>query len=36
MTFWGFLHAHFEGVVVFVIAILLLVGVYKLITKELL
>jgi hypothetical protein len=36
MTFWDFLHAHFEGVVVFVIVVLFMFGFYKLISKDLL
>ena len=36
MTFWEFMHLHFEGVVVFVAFLVLMVGIYKLISKELL
>lgn len=36
MTFWDFLHAHFEGICVLVITVLFMVGGYKLISKELL
>jgi len=36
MTMWDFLHAHFEGIVVTFLIALFLIGVYKLISKELL
>jgi len=33
MTFWEFLHLHFEGVSVLVIVVLFMIGGYKLINK---